>query len=728
MSRTHKVVMIVDTVSPTPFALLRRANHFQYRDEDRALQEFSEYQDPLKALTDECRRVLKAVSSANQSQVSSSKHSTSLKDASWSRFEDIGFSSTVEEEEDDDDSAFAPKQPEGLRRTPASGTNLGRPTTPSWADFLSSGFIDEGSASRPNLLLPPDKVLPPIEMQRQRSSQSHRPRLESNNHLEPGELASITTFFLDDSFWWVWMTSLAPEETAERKSAFGRCTLIETKIMSGRWLVMEEMIAGAAPEPQEGAYIAEKKGFFSWTRRGKTLNRRKSAGRSHLDGITQSNSGSKASIGPDTHARIQAKAAQLRAQELQEKKLAALQQHQQAQRRGRTDAELLAEKTNSVLTLQPAIIGEASSALKWVKKYDKGTIKEAYMANSHAGRGLTMSPVPSERLEEEPAVNGGVNGHEQPPAVPAKEKALPLIQTPPVSPDLKVTTRKPVPVHVPAASPTSPTPAPVVAPPAPAPAPPPAPVVVEPAQEAQAPEPAEQPASPPPPPKDDNVLDEVTRHNTVSPEPTSPDKKKKLQKETKENRGFRKLFRKNRGSKLPDNAAADLNGMLRRDQPTPEPPVQEAPEPVAAQAPSEPPRPVSPLEEEAEVPKPPVEEAKPKGQSQFAQGPLEDQPAFVPDSDVDDDDATPPPISRIPRKIPVKTSADQPEEKLSQSAGPGVQDRWAQIRKNAADRASTHQPSDLPRVAPNKPTEGDDDTSGEESRFPAFSVSQSLHS
>ncbi|KAH6900237.1 hypothetical protein B0T10DRAFT_20431 [Thelonectria olida] len=706
MSKTNKVVMIVDTVSPTPFALLRRANHFQYRDEDRALQEFSEYQDPIKALTDECRRVLKAVSSANQSQVSSSKHSTSLRDASWSRFEDIGFASTVEEEEDDDDSAFAPKQPEGLRRTPASGNNLGRPTTPSWADFLSSGFVDEGSVSRPNLLLPPDKVLPPIEMQRQRSSQSHRPRLESDHTLEPGELASITSFYLDDSFWWVWMTSLAPEETAERKSAFGRCTIVETRIMSGRWLVMEEMIAGAAPEPQEGAYIAEKKGFFSWTRRGKGLGRRKSAGRSHLDGITQSNGGSKASIGPDTHARIQAKAAQLRAQELQEKKLVAQQQHQQAQRRGRTDAELLAEKTNSVLTLQPAIIGEASSALKWVKKYDKGTIKDAYMANTNAGRGMTMSPVPSERYEEETPVNGGVNGYEQPPEVPAKEPA-PLIQTPPISPDFKVTTRKPVPVHAPAPSPTL----------AVAPAPPPVPVP-EPVQEVQPPEPVEQPASPPPPPKDDDIFDEVTRKNTVSPEPTSPDNKKQSKKLQKENRGFRKLFRKNRSSKLPENAAADLNGMLQRDQPTPEPPVQqtlvaEAPEPVAAQAPAEPSQPVVPVEEPvAEAPKPPVEETKPKASSQFAQGPLADQPAFAPDSDVEDD-ATPPPISRIPRKTS-KLVTEQPEEKLSHSAGPGVQDRWAQIRKNAADRAATRQPEDLPRAAPNKPLEGDDDTSGEE--------------
>src|SRR5438045_8616049 len=63
-TNTTKVVMIVSAVSPTPFALLRRANHFQYRDDDRALQQFSDYEDPVQALTDECRRVLKSISSA----------------------------------------------------------------------------------------------------------------------------------------------------------------------------------------------------------------------------------------------------------------------------------------------------------------------------------------------------------------------------------------------------------------------------------------------------------------------------------------------------------------------------------------------------------------------------------------------------------------------------------------------------------------------------------------
>ncbi|KAK2810130.1 hypothetical protein FQN49_008559, partial [Arthroderma sp. PD_2] len=90
-SGTTKVVMVVDVVSPTPFALLRRAKNFEYRASDHALQQFASHDDPQTVLTEECKRVLRCISSANQSEVSTVKASTSLPDASWSRFEDIGF-------------------------------------------------------------------------------------------------------------------------------------------------------------------------------------------------------------------------------------------------------------------------------------------------------------------------------------------------------------------------------------------------------------------------------------------------------------------------------------------------------------------------------------------------------------------------------------------------------------------------------------------------------------
>ncbi|KAG6295984.1 hypothetical protein E4U09_001944 [Claviceps aff. purpurea] len=424
VSETDKLVMLVDSVSPTPFALLRRAGQFQYRDSHPTLQAFSEHVDPVQLLTEECLRVLRAISAANESQLSSIKHSTSLRDASWSRFEDVGFSASVDEETRAEVSQIPGQhmhQPTTLRSTPASGTSAGRPTTPSWADFLSSGFVAEGQAPS-NLLLPPDKVLPPLQTQvRQLSSQSHRPRLESNTaELQPGEIASITELLLDNAFWWVWMNSLAPEETPLRKSAFGRCAIIESKVAGGRWLVMEEMIASAAPEQGDGAYFAEKKGLFSWTRRGRSMARRKSLGK-HVDkNGGNSIAGSKTSVGPETQARIQAKAAQMRAlQESDE------QDNLIVTRRGRLD-DSATERTTSILTLQPQIVGEASSAMKWVKKYDKGTIKDAYMANSHAGRGVAVphSPTSTDHMESETTLMANGNGHDgvQKPAVPAKDE------------------------------------------------------------------------------------------------------------------------------------------------------------------------------------------------------------------------------------------------------------------------------------------------------------------
>eukprot|EP00920_Eleutheroschizon_duboscqi_P007955 GHVT01018487.1.p1 GENE.GHVT01018487.1~~GHVT01018487.1.p1 ORF type:complete len:359 (+),score=22.81 GHVT01018487.1:31-1077(+) len=193
---TSKVVMVVDSVSPTPFALLRRAKNFEYRDDDRILQAFSGYEDPVQALSDECRRVLKSISSINESSVSTTKASTSLGDASWSRFEDMGFGAVGDFDDEPDSALGHPRKNNSkMHSTPQTKSNdLGRPTTPSWADFLSSGFVDEPGSPAPRpLLLPPDKILPPIELdsKRGKSSQSHV-RTGAGEDLEPGNWRAST--------------------------------------------------------------------------------------------------------------------------------------------------------------------------------------------------------------------------------------------------------------------------------------------------------------------------------------------------------------------------------------------------------------------------------------------------------------------------------------------------------------------------------------------------------
>lgn len=726
---TYKVVMIVESVSPTPFALLRRGNHFQYRED--SLQHFSEYEDPVAALTEECRRVLRAVAAANQTQaVSSAKHSTSLRDASWSRFEDIGFQSTLAEDEEDDmlSSRAPPRQVTGLRRTPASGAAGGRPTTPSWADFLSSGFVDERTGS-PTSLLPPDKVLPPIDIAvRGHSSHSHMPRLESEREVEQGELASINRVDLDEAFWWVWMISLAPEETADRKSAFGRCAVIETIIRNGRWLVFEEVIRGAAAEPQQGAYVAQKKSFFSWRRKDKDksgVNRSKSGTKAEsLKNSPMNPAVSKTSLGPDQQAKIQAAAQQLQAKQQRER--------QQAQtiptRRGRTDAELMAEKTQSVMTLQPMIMKEASPAMKWANRYDKDTIRDAYLANSLAGRGIGQSTMQS----------NGLNGH--PPDTYAS-----LL---PPSPSMQSTQdgRGGALSPIPASERGRETPLPAV------------PREEEEQQQA------------------DSI--EMVRDNMFSPEPAeqageaaSPKQHKKLQKDEKKAGGFRRLFgRGRRSSKVPDSAPAEVAAMLEAERAaaTPEPIGHETP--VKADTPQQgspgqqTPRrdapagqmPISPLssgqQAEAERGEPTYEpsvnsehedvsrvntaEAQ-EAQNEFSrfdQGPLADQPAFVPDDEDDADDAAPPPIQRHRSPAPPEPERQEPEPEparkikprpkpvLEPTDGPAPAiERWAQIKKNAAERAAAAQKqrqdgqSQLP--VPSKKPEVATDSSGEESKY-----------
>lgn len=735
---TYKVVMIVESVSPTPFALLRRGNHFQYREE--SLQHFSEYEDPVTALTEECRRVLRAVAAANQTQaVSSAKHSTGLRDASWSRFEDIGFGGTLEDDDDDDFlSSPQPKPITGLKTTPSSGRPGGRPTTPSWADFLSSGFVDERAGS-PTNLLPPDQQLPPIDAQvRQRSAQSHRPRLEGQRDVEQGELASIVKVNLDDSFWWVWMMSLAPEETPDRKAAFGRCAVIETIIRNGRWLVFEEVIKGAAPEPQEGAYVAQKKSFFSWRRkekdkngviRRKSTNGKKSADK-HEGGLKSSATTggiSKSSLGPDQQARIQAAAQQLQAKQERERAL----NNGVAVRRGRTDAELMAEKTQSVMTLQPMIMKEASPAMKWANRYDKDTIREAYLANGMAGRGEGQQPDRGRGLGQATMQSNGLLGH----GIYEEPESSPSLRP---SPSLRSTAEDR------RAEMTSP-----------------APASPEDRRSAMA---SPSPASPergrltPAPRGSEAHSMEIRRNEMISPVPAegdSPKQNKKLHKGEKKNGGFRKLFgRGRRTSKVPDEAPDFGPAPLRADTPQQMSSGPQTPQPVPSPVARNPVNFASPEqalvndaepthnpsnhsnsfhEAESRIGTADAEQADQEF-SRFDQGPLDDQPAFTPEND-EEEDATPSPIRQIqsvpqepepepeaaPEAAPEATTEAAPEAAPEPAperrkprgrpprlpvapSGPQTApaiERWAQIRKNAASRAQQQkQPEREPEPAP----------------------------
>ena len=807
---TQKVVMVVNSVSPTPFALLRRAKHFEYRDDDQVLQQFSDFEDPVQALTVECRRVLNNISSANQSAVSNIKTSTSLGDASWSRFEDIGFTGLGERDDDDEpDSAFGKQRTrqQVLKSAPQSrNDDHGRPTTPSWADFLSSGFVEETSSpAQAPLFLPPDKILPPIDLDgRAKSSQSHKP---APDKLEPGELASINSINLDDAFWWVWITSLAGEETMGRKSVFGRCALIETSIRGGTWLVIEEMVKGAAPEPEIGSYIAEKKGRFTFGKM-RSMSRTRTMGRKPTtpknDPFLRSNQSSpmiKTSVGPDQHARIQAAAAVL--QQKQKQQETDQDPVKVSSRRGRgTDG--VSTKTNSVFTLQPVIMSEAGPALKWANTYDKKAIRETYLGNITAGRGsatdlgaiggntldtdASVTPQPK-KIKEAPKPDYGFpKQNEQAKELPKSESGA---QTDRDLPALPAATPGEVTMQGPRST----------APPIPAPPAPPAPLPVA----------DEMPSGPLPPASlpvgpearlTSTAVDEAAlvplptttptkpMENSLPPaqhvesEPTrtlasaqangltpisSPESKREGKKLRKQQGSFKGFFGRKKGPQLPATpppadstavaaaraayvgprmkpnyvASASTTSLSRRfsgigRKKIPPPPMPTSP-PIADA--DEPPF-KDKYESQASLSRVDSNEERAPNREfhTFDQGPL-DQPAFVPADDAHNSPRAsfvaeeandgpsrlttpdagayyPPPIGRGEYEPSVSSEERPPSSPMSMSMpapeAPTQTDRWAQIRKNAAERAARISEEKNLRVSQDKTDDGEE--SSEESK------------
>lgn len=446
---TPRVLMLVDTVSPGPFAMLRRAKHFEYQQDYRVLQEFSEFEDPIDALTDECKRVLYAIATANSSApVQSRQAKLQNPEESWSAFSNLGFSdlsadSTVASNNASNGLSGSVRPHDGLQAGPRSRHNdHARPTTPSWADFLNSGFEDNGAPkdSAP-IFVPPGSLLPPI------GSRAQTPAANSGkteNDLAPAELAAIASTELDDAFWWVWMTSLSIEEPNERKAVFGRCALIETSIMNGQWLIMEEQVPGASPEPMVGVQIVEKKSRFGFTKRGR--------GKKNVEHklplsppVPQleravSATPSKHSVAPDQQAKIKAAAH-------------ALAQKQNGHsdspsRRGR-GAEDAASKTTSAMTL--GLQTAAGPAMKWANSYDKKAVRAQYLGEAFGKNGDSRDDL-TRQISYMSRVSAAPSTNEQPPALSQDSTSFPkdnkLDRDLPALPQHEIPAPVPAPVEV----------------------------------------------------------------------------------------------------------------------------------------------------------------------------------------------------------------------------------------------------------------------------------------
>jgi hypothetical protein len=501
---------------------------------------------------------------------------------------------------------------------------------------------------------------------------------------------------------------------------------------------MEEIVKGAAPAPEEGAYIAEKKSFWGRSKKNKSVTRRKSTGKQALEQnpnlrpgfqTIQSVGVSKTSIGPDQHARIQAAAIQLQQRQRQQEA-----QHANT-RRGRNETDAISTKTSSVFTLQPVIMNEASPAMKWANKYDKDAIREAYLANANHGRGLgeatmqtnghqksqdTLRPSQMQRENSKerdlPAVPSASR-----PAVPSKTPTPPPAPFPP-TPAADQDEEEHMHLSEKAAEVSLPRDA--------------HPIERKAAPSASAPR-SEQPSAEIPRPSADQ--------SGSSPE--SKAKHNKLKKKEPASGGLRKMFgrNKNRQSTVPANAPEVLNGQggniqpgganlgrrfsgFRKKSPAASPVTESHPASgTASQRISEDdPTPVaSPHQDYERSYAPSVQDSLSRVDtndaheaqqafSSFDQGPLQDVPAFVPEDSPrqSEDDAAPPPIARV------RSSVDEQSD-LTKEQSP-VQDRWAQIRKNAAERAARmpqRQSEEQSRGGYSQKTDGEDgETSGEESK------------
>lgn len=376
-SPSVRVALTVETVSPTPFALLRRAKNFQYRDDDLPLRIFR-LNDPIDGLSEECKRVLNAISNENHSPISALLSSTvKEREPSWSKFQDMGFTGLIEEEPEkepemvvDDETRLPRSMTANSNATNEEmGMEIARPTTPSWADFMVAGFSerDNAKAAPAPLLLPPDKILPPIDSGfRVQTSQSTR-RIEES--LDRGDLTGVHPLTIDDAFWWVWISSLAGEEAAARKAVFGRCALAETVVDGGKWLVVEEKVKGAAPGDADAlaAKKDKKRSKRSRLTRRKSVSSKPENEAPKLPPLDKA-FGSRTTLGPDQRARIESAARSLRERNEKPK----------VEQPARSNT--LHSRTPTMSTMmQPDMSGEAASALKWASKYDRDAIREQYL-------------------------------------------------------------------------------------------------------------------------------------------------------------------------------------------------------------------------------------------------------------------------------------------------------------------------------------------------------------
>jgi hypothetical protein len=362
-------------------------------------------------------------------------------------------------------------------------------------------------------------------------------------------------------------------------------------------------------------------------------------------------SASRTNIGPDQTAKIQAAAAALRQQQ------ADSQYTNMRQRNPRVNAA--DGKTNSVFTLQPVIMSEATPAMKWANRYDRDTLRDAYLNGTPMPE---KKPIPPKKPEVERML----------PAIPKEEPVQtsadvpgPIMKKEPVAPsaDAVNNASSPLPISNGRASPAF------------------------------------------------NKLNAGSTPSVGS----APEKSKKVSR-------LRAMFGKKAEGLIPvPSGHLDASQKLNRGSPAKkhfpiELNVTMETAPVAVES-----------EEKSPLPTPMHQTLEPPQQRQAADsfvssvhGPIDDETHQAHNADDS------PEISEIDTRFQPTAAKDDDVE--SEGSLPNsyigspapVQDRWAQIRKNAAERAKvqTKVSDDVSATTTEARGSMDDgETSGEESRF-----------
>lgn len=465
--------------------------------------------------------------------------------------------------------------------------------------------------------------------------------------------------------------------------------------------------------------------------------------------------GSRATIAPDQQARIQQAA-----KELSQKREA---EESAVRKRQQPVSSVPASNRNSVFTLGPNK-EEFSPALAWAKKYDKEAIRAQYLGDNLAGKGSReMLTLPSEGLGINRSTST-LSHHETKELPPPPREERPKTEWPSAAP---VTSSEPMPeppaIVEPERAPTPPEPT--------------MPVQAEAAEEAaKQPLPrtdsevnVQRPAS------STNKLRKSYEGHRLSPE-EGKRSRKVGPPPTQKTTGIRRLFgtkrTKSKGTEVKPQAdqenvnpailaarrALEGKPSLAPAGSTDSPPLspghfqrmKQVPMGKSAPLKEEQPRPITPEEQRAPSPAPesvPQRTASEDNMyagpprtrrdeeydqlsrvdtneredadrefSTFDQGPLSDQPAFVPEDSPEKDS--------FPRNEPKFRANHQsaysamtvPEEESEEDepAAPvqNASDRWAQIRKNAADRA--RQSEEHTTRSRTETRTDDGETSGEE--------------